>query len=306
MSKEPSMLKTTLAGGFGGACLVLVGHPLDTIKVRIQTMPVVAGQPPAYTGTFDCAMKIIRKEGPMGLYKGIIAPLLGVTPMYSLCFLGYGLGKKIFLKEDSMRNLDGENLTRIGLAGATSGVFTTPILAPLERVKCVLQIQGASLKPGQSKADLKYPGGVLDTATRMMKEGGIQSVNRGFFSTMLRDSVASFFYFSSYEYTKYLLRPSDGTPMSNWGFLLAGGVAGIFNWLGCLPIDTLKSKLQVAPEGKYPNGIRSVFVEVMRENGFMSLYRGFIPVMIRAFPANAACFYGYEMALKALTDLGIE
>ena len=26
-----------LAGGFGGVCLVTVGHPLDTIKVRLQT-----------------------------------------------------------------------------------------------------------------------------------------------------------------------------------------------------------------------------------------------------------------------------
>lgn len=26
-----------LCGGFGGICTVLVGHPLDTVKVRLQT-----------------------------------------------------------------------------------------------------------------------------------------------------------------------------------------------------------------------------------------------------------------------------
>lgn len=31
---EPSLIKTFVAGGVGGACLVLIGHPLDTIKVR--------------------------------------------------------------------------------------------------------------------------------------------------------------------------------------------------------------------------------------------------------------------------------
>ncbi len=36
-----------------------------------------------------------------------------------------------------------ENLTRIGLAGAASGLFTTPILAPGERIKCMLQTQKA-------------------------------------------------------------------------------------------------------------------------------------------------------------------
>ena len=42
---------------------VLVGHPLDTIKVRIQTMEVVPGQPPPYKGMVDCASQIIKKEG---------------------------------------------------------------------------------------------------------------------------------------------------------------------------------------------------------------------------------------------------
>ena len=35
--KEPSALKNFLAGGVGGACLVVTGHPLDTIKVSVAT-----------------------------------------------------------------------------------------------------------------------------------------------------------------------------------------------------------------------------------------------------------------------------
>ena len=108
------------------------------------------------------------------------------------------------------------------------------------------------------------------------------------------------FYFSSYEYLKRKLTPAGEVGPSVAGTLLAGGVAGILNWLPALPIDTLKSKLQVAPEGTYKHGIRSVFREVMRTDGFMSLYKGFGPVMLRAFPANAACFLGFETAIKAL------
>ena len=33
--KEPSALKNFLAGGVGGVCLVVSGHPLDTIKVGL-------------------------------------------------------------------------------------------------------------------------------------------------------------------------------------------------------------------------------------------------------------------------------
>ena len=36
MAEKKDPVKEFFAGGFGGSCLVLVGHPLDTIKVRIE------------------------------------------------------------------------------------------------------------------------------------------------------------------------------------------------------------------------------------------------------------------------------
>ena len=39
---------------------------------------------------------------------------------------------------------------------------------------------------------------------------------------------------------------------------------------------------------------------MMRKEGPSALFRGLTPVMLRAFPANAACFLGYEVALKGL------
>ena len=38
MVAETSPTKGFIAGGFGGICVVLSGHPLDTIKVRIVCM----------------------------------------------------------------------------------------------------------------------------------------------------------------------------------------------------------------------------------------------------------------------------
>ena len=96
MAEKKDPVKEFIAGGFGGCCLVLSGHPLDTIKVRLQTMPdVKPGQTPLYNGTLDCAKKIVANEGFKGLYKGMFAPLLGVAPMYAVCFLGFGVGKSL-------------------------------------------------------------------------------------------------------------------------------------------------------------------------------------------------------------------
>lgn len=49
----------------------------------------------------------------------------------------------------------------------------------------------------------------------------------------------------------------------------------------------LQFDFHAAPEGRYPQGIRSVFEEILTKEGILALYKGATPVMIRAFPANA-------------------
>lgn len=126
-SRRISPIKDFIAGGFGGVCLVTAGHPLDTIKVRLQTMPKPApGQAPLYRGTLDCAKQIVNKEGFLGLYRGMSAPIAGVAPMCAVCFFGFGIGKKL------QQTHPDEELTLVQLfkAGMLAGVFTTGIMAP--------------------------------------------------------------------------------------------------------------------------------------------------------------------------------
>ena len=228
----------------------------------------------------------------------MLAPLVGVTPMYMICFLGYGVGKQIFTTEETYHDpLKPQNFFNIGLAGATSGIFTTPVLAPLERIKCILQIQENAAKSGLPVTNYK---GASDCGADIYRRGGITALYRGFWSTMARDCIASFFYFSTYASLRYLLTPDDGS-ISILGTLFAGGCAGITNWLGCIPVDTMKSRYQTAPEGKYPNGVRDVFREIVTKEGYGALYRGIGPTLIRAFPANAACFLGVEIAIRLMS-----
>lgn len=286
-----SPFKSFVAGGFGGICCVATGHPLDTIKVRLQTMPHVGpGQTPLYHGTWDCVKKTVAADGVLGLYKGMGAPIVGVSPIFAICFFGYNWGKRLFASDPA-------HLAKheILMAGMFSGIFTTAIMAPGERIKVLLQIQSAS------QGAHKYKGPV-DVIRQLHREGGIRSLYRGTAATLLRDVPASGAYFLSYEWIKEILRNRSGSGdhLSVGNTLLAGGLAGMFNWLVAIPPDVLKSRYQSAPDGRYPNGIRSVFSELLAKEGFFALYRGVTPVLLRAFPANAACFLGYEAALKFL------
>ncbi|CAG9816421.1 unnamed protein product [Phaedon cochleariae] len=281
-----------ICGGFGGICTVLVGHPLDTIKVRLQTMPVVkAGETPLYTGTIDCFKKTVRNEGFRGLYKGMGAPLVGVAPIFAISFMGFGVGKQIFGPANG-------KLTHLEYfaAGAFSGIFTTLIMAPGERIKCLLQIQQGANMP-------KVYDGPVDCVKKLYKQGGIASIYRGAGATLLRDVPASGMYFLTYEVIKDVITKGGAESPSILGTILAGGSAGIANWAIGMPPDVLKSRLQTAPEGTYKNGIRDVFRDLMRNEGPLALYKGITPVLLRAFPANAACFVGFELCKQFLDFL---
>ncbi|XP_054636371.1 mitochondrial carnitine/acylcarnitine carrier protein isoform X1 [Dunckerocampus dactyliophorus] len=279
MGDEPrvSPLKNFVAGGVGGACLLLAGHPLDTVKVRLQTQPKAScSQYVLYKGTYDCFRKTVSKEGLLGLYKGMGAPLVGVAPMMAISFFGFGLGKQL------QQTDPGQPLThgQIFLSGCLAGVFTTVIVAPGERIKCLLQVQAGSGTP-------KYSG-PLDCAMRLYKEQGIRSVYKGTVLTLIRDVPSNGLYFLTYEYLKNLLTP-EGQSVSQLGaayILLAGGVAGLLNWTIALPPDVLKSNFQTAADGKY-RGLVDVLRTLLREEGPKALYKGFNAVFLRAFPANA-------------------
>lgn len=51
---------------------LIIGHPFDTIKTRMQVSPHAA-----YGGAIDCLVKTVRFEGFRKLYAGASVPALG-------------------------------------------------------------------------------------------------------------------------------------------------------------------------------------------------------------------------------------
>jgi len=90
--------------------------------------------------------------------------------------------------------------------------------------------------------------------------------------------------------------------LSPLAVLSAGGIAGVSCWTISIPADVLKSRYQTAPPGMY-NSLFDVYRHLMKEEGPMGLFKGMRPALIRAFPANAACFFGMEIAKEAFAFL---
>lgn len=82
-----------------------------------------------------------------------------------------------------------------------------------------------------------------------------------------------------------------------WVQLLAGGTAGVVQWLP--PIycfDVLKSRMQTAPQGYY-KGLLDCAMRSYREEGIQVFYRGLTPAIFRAFPLHATIFVCYELVM---------
>ncbi len=265
------------------------------MKVKVQT-----GAAKADTSVFKTIRNTFATEGLTGIYRGVSAPVVAVTPMFAICFWGYDLGKKLLQNADKEYKGDESSypftITQLCVAGAFSALPSTVIMAPSERLKCLMQVQPD-----------KYSGGLMSVAKKVYAEGGIRSVYRGTAATLLRDIPGSIAYFGCYELIKKGLMnlqnidPKSGA-LSPLTIMCAGGLAGMANWAVVIPIDGLKSRFQTAPEGTY-SGILDVYRHVMKTEGAGALFNGFRPAMIRAFPANAACFYGMEAAKKMFAFL---
>ncbi|RUS12861.1 mitochondrial carrier domain-containing protein, partial [Endogone sp. FLAS-F59071] len=204
-------VKSFLSGGFGGISAVLVGQPFDLVKVRMQTAP-----DGLYKSTLDCFAKTVSADGIRGLYRGMSTPLIGVTPIFAVSFWSYDLGKKICYWATPNRESPKLTLAEITFAGFFSAVPTTLLMAPSERIKVLLQIQGQG-------GEQKYKGPV-DVIRQLYREGGIRSIFRGTGATLLRDGPGSAAYFAAYELTKTALTPKGAKPEDlNMGAVLFAG-----------------------------------------------------------------------------------
>eukprot|EP00934_Nitzschia_sp_Nitz4_P005783 Nitzschia sp. Nitz4//scaffold389_size11954//10549//11784//NITZ4_009013-RA/size11954-augustus-gene-0.11-mRNA-1//1//CDS//3329550002//5773//frame0 len=288
--KSGSLLKSLIAGGVGGTLAVLVGHPFDLVKVRMQTGTVGGGS----QSVLGIMKNTLAKEGVAGLYRGVSAPIVAVSPVYALSFWGFDLGQLVVktFKSDQDAPL---SLPEIAVAGGISAFPATAIMAPTERIKCLLQVQShVGGKPQYS--------GMMDCAVKVFREGGITSLYKGTALTLMRDCPGSIAWFSTYEILKRTIAGYQGVEVSQLSapaVVVSGGFAGMACWGVSIPPDVLKSRFQTAPDGTYKSVV-DVFRTLVKDEGYGALLTGFRPAMIRAFPANAACFLGVELTKKAL------
>ncbi|KAI9297625.1 mitochondrial carrier [Neoconidiobolus thromboides FSU 785] len=280
----PTTLQSIISGGVGGAFMAIVGHPLDLIKVRQQAISNAAIQKESVTSILT---QILKREGPRGLYRGLLAPLLSSTPVFAVEYASFETCQTLLKWGYGMPKQESLSIYQVALAGAIAAFPATLIVSPVERIKCMLQVAGEGSKP-------------LGLVQAIKEVGGIKGLYRGTLATLLRDSTGGVLYFATYIGAKRLLskETKEGESQLNpAAIMLAGGLAGMANWMVCIPADVIKSRQQTELISK---SFLVTFRELIRQEGIQGLFKGLTPALLRAFPANAACFLGVEASLYLL------
>lgn len=254
------------AGCLGGCAGIIVGYPLDTVKVHMQTQDY---RKPQYRGTWHCFRTLLAKESVKGLYRGMSSPMAGVAAINAIVFGVYGHTQRHLTESD--------RLSSYFLAGAFAGIAQTPVCSPIELAKTRLQLQSGN-NPRFS--------GPLECLRHIYKQEGIRGVFKGLNITLLREAPSYGVYFATYE---ALTRNNSNEPYSTPRMLLAGGLAGTASWVISYPVDVVKSRIQAECNNHYL-GAWDCLKKSIQTEGYSCLYKGLNSTIIRAFPTNAATF----------------
>lgn len=294
------VVKDLTAGTVGGAAQLIVGHPFDTIKVKLQSQPApIPGELPKFSGAMDAVKQTIAAEGPRGLYKGMGAPLATVAAFNAVLFTVRGQMEALLRSEPGVALTVQQQV----ICGAGAGVAVSFLACPTELIKCRLQAQSALAGSSKSAAGgIKY-GGPMDVAKHVLRsEGGLSGLFKGLVPTLAREVPGNAVMFGVYEALKQSLAGgTDTAGLGRGSLIVAGGLAGASFWAVVYPTDVIKSVIQVDDfrNPKFSGSIQA-FKKILAAEGAKGLYKGFGPAMARSVPANAACFLAYEVTKSSL------
>ncbi|KAI4504463.1 hypothetical protein M0802_000013 [Mischocyttarus mexicanus] len=243
---------------------IMVGYPLDTVKVHMQTQD---NRNPKYKGTLHCIRTLIKKESVSGLYRGMTSPMAGVAVVNAIIFGVYGQAQKHVSDKD--------RLSYHFLSGAMAGIAQSPISSLIELAKTRMQLQSSTNKTFT---------GPIECLKHIYKKEGRRGVFNGLGITFLREAPSFGTYFLTYEFLTQSKEPISTTRM-----LLAGGLAGTASWVVSYPLDVIKSRIQAENNNRY-NGALDCYRKSVSSEGYSCLYRGLNSTIIRAFPTNAMTF----------------
>jgi solute carrier family 25 carnitine/acylcarnitine transporter 20/29 len=274
-----------------GAASPLVGHPIDSVKTRMQADARFAS-----TSALQTLRTILAGEGVRGLYRGLLPPLLGSSVFRSVQFGVFGAvmsaARASPLLTSELPGSAGLQL-RVVVAATLATAARALIEAPLEMVKVRRQLDrrvlaiGGGGSGGGGGPERRSPASLRELAVRLYGGGSLQL-------TALRLWIALGGFFCLVDHVDR--HHPELTQLPVVGPFVKGSVCATIPWIAAWPLEVLKTEAQA---GNVPSeragSLRSRLAWVVEtKGGAVGLFRGIGPGLLRSSVANGAATLAFS------------
>lgn len=296
MSTQSSENLTRFAlSGISNMCGGAVTNPIDVIKIRMQLENELGSKHSSknifkdryYKGFIRGGIRIFSEEGLRGLYKGLL-PSMMREGSYSTIRLGAYEPLKVKLGATDIAHTP---LWKKIVAGAMSGTIGSAIATPTDLVKVRFQALG----PGK-KSEYRH---TFHAFWKIAQKEGVRGLWTGVGPTVQRAAILTAAQIPSYDHTKHTLLNAqlmeEGPALHGVSSVIAGFVTA----LSTSPFDVVKTRMMNQKKdasGKplvYRNTIHCIG-KIVRHEGLLGLYKGFIPNWMRIGPHTIVTFFVFE------------
>ncbi|RZR72544.1 hypothetical protein BHM03_00014482 [Ensete ventricosum] len=284
---------------FSGVSATL--YPAVVLKTRLQV-----SQPPP--PCLRAATNILRHEGLRGFYRGFATSFAGTIPARAL-YMGALEVTKSAVGAATLRLGVPEPAASVAASaagGISAAIAAQVIWTPIDVVSQRLMVQGSAA------AAAKYRGGV-DAFKKILYSDGVRGLYRGFGMSILTHAPFNAVWWASYSLSQRLiwgcigyhmggggeLKPGHGTVVAVQG--MGAAVAGGASVVVTMPLDTIKTRMQVLDDGGGERmTIGRTVSSLLREGGWRACYRGLGPRWASASLSATTMITTYEF-LKRLS-----
>ncbi|XP_056362231.1 mitochondrial dicarboxylate carrier [Oenanthe melanoleuca] len=267
-------------GGLASSGAACCTHPLDLLKVHLQTQQEVKMR---MTGM---AMHVIRTDGFLALYNGLSASLCRQMT-YSLTRFGIYETAKKHLGQGGQGPPPFYQKVLVAAAGGLAGGF---VGTPADMVN--VRMQNDMKQPPAQRRNYAH---ALDGMYRVVREEGVKKLFAGASVASLRGALVTIGQLSCYDQAKQLVLATGLLSDNVFTHFLSSFIAGLCATFLCQPLDVLKTRLMNS-HGEY-QGVVHCAMETAKL-GPLAFYKGFVPAAVRLVPQTILTFIFLEQLRK--------
>jgi len=284
-----AVLKKFCLTGAASMCAETATFPIDMTKTRLQ-LQGEAGFTGSKLGFCGMMGSIVRNEGAKGLFTGMTPAVARHIPYTGFRAIGYEYIRKVFCGEDPSK----ASMLAKAASGMTAGGIAQAIAVPCDLVKVRMMGDGRLVAAG--KLDKPRYTGLVHAFRTIYTTEGLRGMYTGCAPAIQRAALVNLGELTTYDTAKQYFVTVFGDTLQC--HVCSAVCSGFFASLCSTPADVAKSRImnqgKAADGSVMYSGTIDCWVKTVRSEGFLALYKGFLPGWMRLGPWQLVFWCTYE------------